>query len=132
MTSIAVSFTSSTPVVYNFVFDHFLDDNLPRTYEGSANFQFSVNGSAVLTGPARSQKRVWAISSPLPKETAADFDEMYAAWDADRGSGLPVALGIIDETFGDTVTTNAVFSTAPSYSKFGPNSMIVSFGLTEV
>lgn len=57
---------------------------------------------------------------------------MYMAWDLDRSAGLSVALGIVDQTFGDTLTTNAVFSTAPSYSKYGPANMLVSFGLTEV
>lgn len=132
MSVIAVSFTSSDSDVYNFVFDKFADDNLPRNWAESSNFTFSVNGTAILTGPARAQRHVWAISSPLDNATAASFDEMYMAWDSDRSAGLAVALGIVDETFGDTLTTNAVFSTAPSYSKYGPANMLVSFGLTEV
>lgn len=132
MSVIAVSFTSSGSTVYNFVFDKFTDDSLPRTYAETSNFAFSVNGTAILTGPARSQRHIWAISSPLDNATAASFDEMYMAWDLDRSAGLSVALGIVDQTFGDTLTTNAVFSTAPSYSKYGPANMLVSFGLTEV
>jgi len=132
MSVIAVSFTSSGSDVYNFVFDKFIDDTLPRTWAESTNFSFSVSGSAILTGPARSQRHIWAISSPVDNLTAANFDEMYKAWDLDRSAGLSVALGVVDQTFGDTLTTNAVFSTAPSYSKFGPFNMLVSFGLTEV
>lgn len=132
MSVIAVSFTSSESDVYNFVFDKFIDDNLPRTWAESTNFSFSVNGSAILTGPARSQRHIWAISSPVANTVAADFDDMYKAWDLDRSAGLSVALGVIDQTFGATLTTNAVFSTAPSYSKFGGADMLVSFGLTEV
>lgn len=132
MSVIAVSFTSSESDVYNFVFDKFVDDTLPRSYAETVNFSFSVNGTAILTGPARSQRHIWAISSPIPVATAAEFDEMYKAWDTDRASGLAVAIGVTDETFGDTLTTSAVFSTAPTYSKYGPVYMLVSFGLTEV
>lgn len=132
MSTIAISFTSSAPTVYNFVFDKFMEDNLPRTYEGSANFEFSIGGAAILTGPPRSQKYIWAISTPVDLATASDFDEMFQAWDADRADGLAVALGIVDSTFGTSITTNALFSTAPSYQKFGPAQMIVSFGLTQV
>lgn len=132
MSVIAVSFTSSEPSVYNFVFDKFTDDSLPRSYADSNNFSFSANGTAILTGPARTQRHLWAISTPLDNATAAEFDEMYRAWDLDRSAGLSVALGIVDQTFGDTLTTNAIFSTAPSYSKYGPANMLVSFGLTEV
>jgi hypothetical protein len=132
MSVIAVSFTSSGSDVYNFVFDKFTEDSLPRSYAESENFSFSVNGAAILTGPARANRHIWAISSPIPVATAAEFDEMYQAWDLDRSNGLAVALGVIDQTFGDTLTTNAVFSTAPSYAKYGPAYMLVSFGLTEV
>lgn len=132
MSTIAVSFTSSAPTVYNFVLDKFIDDTIPRSYAESTNFSFSVSGSAILTGPAYNQRYIWAISTPLVNATAASFDDMYKAWDADRANGLAVALGIIDSTFGTSVTTNAVFSTAPSYQKFGPAMTLVSFGLTEI
>ncbi len=132
MSVIAVSFTSSESDVYNFVFDKFVDDTLPRAYAEANNFSFSANGTAILTGPARAQRHLWAISSPLDNATAAEFDEMYKAWDLDRSNGLAVALGIIDQTFGDALATSAIFSTAPSYSKYGPANMLVSFGLTEV
>jgi hypothetical protein len=64
--------------------------------------------------------------------TAASFDDMYKAWDADRADGLAVALGVIDSTFGTSITTNAIFTTAPTYQKFGPAMILVSFGLTEI
>jgi hypothetical protein len=132
MSTIAISFTSSASTVYNFVLDKFIEDNLPRSYAESNNFSFSVSGSAILTGPAYNQRHIWAISTPLANATAESFDDMYKAWDADRADGLGVALGLIDSTFGTSITTNAVFSTAPSYQKFGPAMMIVSFGLTEI
>lgn len=133
MSQIGISYTPSggTPV-YNFIFDEFLNQELPRTYINSVNFSFSAGGAATISGSANAQKRIWAISSPIPKTSAATFDAMFQAWDADRASGLAAAVGITDTTFGATVDTDAVFSTAPTYSKFGPNYMIVSFGLTEV
>jgi hypothetical protein len=132
MSIIAISFTSSASSVYNFVFDKFLEDGIPRTYEASQNFSFSVNGTALLTGPARQQRYIWAISTILDDSTAAELDEMFQAWDIDRAQGLSVAIGLIDSTFGDTLNKNTVFSTPPTFQKFGPNHKIVSFGLTEV
>lgn len=133
MSQIGISYTPSggTPV-YNFLFSQFTDGALPRSYVDSAAFTFSGTGAAIISGSASPQKRIWAISSPLPTTEAALFDAMYQAWDADRASGLSAAVGIIDETFGATVNSSAVFSTPPTYSKFGPFYMIVSFGLTEV
>lgn len=132
MSTIGVSYTpNGGSPVYSFVFDKFSDGALPRQYTNNASFSFSANGASIITGPSYSQKRIWAISSPIPESDAASFDAMYRAWDADRAAGLPAAVGIIDNTFGSSVNTSAVFSTAPSYSKFGPTHMMVSFGLTE-
>lgn len=133
MSQIGISYTPSggTPV-YNFLFKEFLNQELPRTYINSASFDFSAGGAAIISGSANVQKRIWAISSPIPKAEAATFDAMFQAWDADRAAGLAAAVGITDTTFGATVDTSAVFSTAPTYAKFGPYYMIVSFGLTEV
>lgn len=133
MSQIGISYTPSggTPV-YNFLFSEFLGSELPRSYFGSSSFSFSGTGAAVISGSASAEKRIWAISSPLPLAEAESFDAMYRAWDADRASGLSAAVGIIDETFGVTVNSSAVFSTPPTYSKFGPYYMVTSFGLTEV
>lgn len=132
MSTIALSFTSSGSTVYNFIIDKFLDDALPRSYSETANFSFSVSGSAILTGPAQRQRHIWAITTPMDLAIAEAFDEMYKDWDEDRSSGLAVALGLIDSTFGDAITTNAIFTTAPTYARFGPAYRLVSFGLTEV
>ena len=133
MSQIGISFTPSigTPV-YNHVFEVFLNGDLPRAYADNNSFKFSAGGAAIISGSASTQKRIWAISSPISKTEAVDFDAMYRAWDSDRASGLAAAIGITDTTFGATVNTSAVFSTAPTYSKFGPNHMLVSFGLTEI
>ena len=133
MNQIGVSYTpSGGSPVYSFTFGEFLDEGLPRTYTNSATFTTSTAGTSILNGPAVVQKYIWAISTPMSKAEAAQFDEMFRAWDADRSAGLAAACGVTDETFGATVSTSAVFSTAPSYSKFGPAMFLVSFGLTEV
>ncbi len=133
MSQIGVSYTpSGGSPVYNFVFSKFIGDELPRSYASSASLEFAVNGTVTMTGPAYKQKRIWAISSPMSNAQAAEFDAMYQAWDTDRGAGLSAAVGVADTTFGPTVTTSAVFTTAPTYSKFGPADKLVSFGLTEV
>lgn len=133
MSQIGISYTPSggTPV-YNFVFSEFSGADLPRTYQSSVTFNSSSNGAAIVSGPAFRQKYLWAISSPLTAAEAADFDAMFRAWDTDRSNGLSAAVGIIDQTFGDEVNSSAVFSTAPTYTKMGPNYFMVAFGLTEV
>jgi hypothetical protein len=68
----------------------------------------------------------------IPTAEAENFDAMYRAWDADRAAGHPVACGVTDDTFGATVNTNVIFSTAPTFMRAGPQYTVVSFGLTEV
>jgi hypothetical protein len=133
MSQIGVSFTpSGGSPVYSFVFDNFGDNAMPRSYQSEASFSQSANGTTILDGPAYRQKYLWVISSLVPTAQAVQIDEMFQAWDTDRSSGLPVACGIIDETFGATVSSSAVFSTPPTYVRMGPKFTMVSFGLTEV
>ena len=132
MSVIAISFTPNGGSAYNFTFSQFTDAGLARSYANSNDISYSVNGTALVGGYFYQQRRIWAISSPLINATAQSFDEMFRAWDLDRSNGRAVAIGLIDQTFGSEVTTNVVFSTAPSYSKFGPRHMLVSFGLTEI
>ena len=133
MSQIGVSYTpSGGSPVYSFVFTNFGDNSLPRSYQGNTSFTQSANGASIIGGPAFRQKYVWVISSIVAKEEAASFDEMFQAWDTDRSTGLPVAVGVTDETFGSTVTTSAVITTPPTYNRMGPKLMLVSFALTEV
>lgn len=132
MSSIGVSYTPNAgSPVYSYLFREFTSGELPRQYTNNASFDFSANGASIVTGPSYSQKRIWAISSIVTNTEALGIDAMFRAWDADRAAGLPAAVGIIDETFGATVSTSAVFSTAPTYTKFSHTHMVVSFGLTE-
>ena len=132
MSQIGVSFTpSGGSPVYNFVFNNFGDNALPRSYQSEASFSQSANGTTILDGPAYRQKYIWVFSSIIPTSEAVQLDAMFQAWDTDRSNGLPVACGVTDETFGSTVTTSAVFSTPPTYVRMGPQFTMVAFGLTE-
>lgn len=133
MSQIGVSFTpSGGSPVYNFVFDNFGDNALPRAYQSTASFSQSANGTSILSGPAYRQKYIWAFSSIIDTTEAAQFDTMFQAWDLDRSQGLAAACGVTDETFGATVSTSAIFSTPPTYVRMGPRLTMVAFALTEV
>lgn len=134
MAGIGISYTTvtGTPKVYDFQVTKFSDGALPRSYGEGAQFSLSANGTSILSGAAFLRKRIWAISTPMSNADAANFDEMFTRWEQDRGTGAAAAIGLVDTTFGSTVTTSAIFSTAPSFSKFGHTHMLVSFGLTEV
>ncbi len=133
MSRIGVSYTpSGGSPVYNFVFDNFGDNALPRSYQSNTSFTQSANGASIIAGPAFRQKYVWVIASLITKEEAVLFDEMFQAWDADRSAGRPSAVGVIDETFGPPVSTSAVITTPPTYNRMGPRLMLVAFSLTEV
>lgn len=133
MSQIGVSFTpSSGSPIYSFTFDNFGDNSLPRTYQSNVSFSQSANGTSILDGPAYRQKYIWTISSIVDTTYAVQVDAMYQAWDSDRSAGLPVACGVIDQTFGPEVNTSAVFSTPPSYVRLSPALTLVSFALTEV
>lgn len=132
MSSIGISYSpqgGGTP--YNFVLDNFGGNEMPRSYESSASFSDSANGATLLTGPAYRQKYQWVISSIMRSPDALQLDEMFRAWDLDRGDGLPVGCGLIDNTFGPSVNATVVFITPPTYTYMGPRLTLVSFGLKE-
>ena len=131
MSQIGLAYTSQGGTSHNFVIDNFGGNDLPRTYQASAEYGSSANGAVLQSGPAFRQKYQWAISTIMSKSDAADFDEMFTDWDADRAAGYPVACGITDETFGAVVNGSVVFGTPPSYTRLGPGLMLVSFGLLE-
>lgn len=133
MSSVAISYTTQdTSTVYNIVFTNFTDGTLPRSYVEQTNYTYGTKGTSIVNGPAYQEKRVWAISSLLPTATAEQVDIVYRQWDQDRAAGYSAALGLVDTTFGGTVTTNVIFTTAPTFERYGPNYFTVSFGLTEV
>jgi len=129
---IGISYTDSGSTAYNFQIDNFGDVAYPRSYTGSASFDMSANGASLLGGPAYKQKYQWVISTVMSTADAQEFDVMFQAWDTDRAAGLTAACGIIDQTWGPDVDTNAVFVSPPSYTRMGPQFTLVSFGLQEV
>ena len=105
---------------------------MPRTYQSTSSFSLSANGTSILGGPAFRQKYQWVLSSIVTRTEAEQIDLLFQAWDTDRAQGLPAACGIVDQTFGPDVITNAVFVAPPSYNRLSPKSTLVSFGLEEV
>jgi hypothetical protein len=132
MASIGIAFNDSLAVNHNVVITDFTGQDFPRQYANNASFEYSANGSHVLGGPAYRQKYIWTIAAVIPTADALALDALFVAWDTDRAAGKPVACGITDETFGASVTTNAVFSTSPSYTYMGGNLTLVAFGMSEV
>lgn len=129
---IGISYTADEGTAYNFQIDNFGDNAYPRSYTGSVSFDMSANGANLLGGPAYRQKYQWVISTIMQTTDAEAFDVMFQAWDADRAAGLTAACGITDQTWGPDVDTDAVFVTAPSYTRLSPRLTLVSFGLQEV
>ena len=134
MLTISISYTSQlTPAnIYDFTIDNFGDNAMPRTYVGEGDFSFSANGTSIISGPAYGRKYQWVISTLMVKDDAVVFDRMFRDWDLDRAAGYPAACGVIDQTWGDTVSTNVIFLTPPSYVRTSPVDVLVSFGLQEV
>lgn len=132
MSTLGISYTEQGGTVHNFVLDNFGDFGMPRTYQSTATFDQSANGANILGGPAYRQKYQWVIATKMSKADAASFDAMFQGWDADRANGYTAAVGVNDQTWGPTVTGDAVFVTPPVYTRMGPQLMMVSFGLMEV
>ena len=133
MASIAIAYTGGNPSnSYNIVFDEFLSDDIPRTYDASASFGRTASGATSLDSRAGRQKFIWGISILVPSATAQSLDNLFQAWDYDRAQGLAAACGLVDQTFGSSVSTNGVFSSPPSYRYTSCTHYEVSFGLTEV
>ena len=129
---IGISYTADSGTAYNFQINNFGDNAMPRSYVGAMTFDMSANGANILGGPAYREKYQWVISTIMQTAEAQGFDVMFQAWDTDRAAGLTAACGIIDQTWGPDVDTNAVFVTPPSYTRLSPTLTLVSFGLQEV
>jgi hypothetical protein len=133
MSSIGVAYSAqSGGASYNVVFSLFSGAELSRTYAPGASFERGASGQQLIQGRPGRQTYIWAVSARLDELKAKELDDMFKAWDVDRGNGLPAAVGITDETLFDSLTTAAVFTTPPSFIKSGPNHFTVSVGLTEV
>lgn len=118
--------------IYEITFRQFTNQQVMRTYQPTVSFQRSVSGTNVLAGPSEVSKFVWGVSGRTDKTIGLQLDEMFRAWSADRAAGLAAAVAVLDETWGDIGTRNAVFTTPPTFTYQNDNSVIAAFGLTEV
>lgn len=132
MSKIGISFTPSGGSAFNIIFSDFLDNAIPRSYMGGAQFSQSANGASIISGPAYRDKYIWIIDVLMTKEKALEVDALFRAWDGDRAQGLPAACGVIDQTFGPEVQANAIFGTPPTFTRMSPILVGVSFALNEV
>lgn len=132
MSSIGIAYSPQAGGSYNVLVDLFTGAEVARTYEQTAQFQRGLSGQQLISGRPGRQKFIWAISAVLDNAEAKKVDDMFKAWDEDRATGIAAAVGVTDETLFDTLTTNAIFTTPPTYIKTGPHHFTVSFGLTEV
>ena len=134
MASIIIQYTAQhgANTAYSLEIKQFSGDDLPRSFQGGFAFSNSANGTSILAGPSYQEKRIWAISTPLDDTDTATLYNMFKAWDTDRAAGLPAACGIVDDTFIEAVSANAVFSTPPSFAQLGGYGYTVDFAMTEV
>lgn len=133
MSSIVLSYTTQdTSTAYSVTFTQFLDSALPRQHLGQSAFTFSTRGTSIISGPSYIEKRIWTISALLTRNQATNFEAMYREWDQDRSKGYSAVLAISDSTFGSTVNTNVVISTAPTFNMINYNFWETTLSLTEV
>ena len=134
MAGIAIAYTQQLggSSSWNVQFTDFTSGDLPRQYENAAAFNRSQTGALIQSGPRFTQKYMWTIDCMVDTNVAEDLDALYSAWDSDRAQGQSVAVGITDATFGSTLTSQATFTSAPTFTYASPRKTIVSFGLMQV
>lgn len=136
--SLTISYGSDTVS-----FTKFSGDDLPGSVLGQANLEFSQIGLGYATGPARTQRKIWAVATYATSAEIVTLNTIFTAWDTDRSTSLNTAVvNVVDDLLSQatgnssipTVTTTAFFTTAPSVSLVGRSNEIflLSFGLTEV
>lgn len=126
------------------VFTQFSGDDLPSSTLGQANLEFSQIGLGYATGPAKKQRRIWAIAAYVNASQIVQLNTIFEAWDTARSTSLNTATvsitdNLLNQATGNSgipsVTTDVFFTTPPQYSKVGGSNnetFLVSFGLTEV
>jgi hypothetical protein len=133
MAGLAIAYTSQNGGgTWNIVFKEFTSSDFPRQWESAAGFARSQTGALVQGGPRYSQKYIWVIDCLMDAPEALLLNTLYASWDYDRSQGKSVAVGVTDATFGSLVTTQASFTTPPTFTYASPRKTIVSFGMVQV
>lgn len=143
-------YSSNAGVTYSIYFDHFLDEEIPKTTLGQSEINYAVLGAKYATGPAVTQPNIWTINSALKNyvtnrafKNSTQYNEvrllkeLYSAWDVDRANGLAAKCVIEDDIlgFGTTYQAEAWFTEPPTYTLIGGYSsglIQVVFGLSEV
>jgi hypothetical protein len=129
--SLSLAYESSEGEEHAVGVSQFSGGDLPRSYLQQAKLDFTSQGGAILGGPVRRQRMLWAATAYVTADEAHDLDALYLAWDADRAAGLAAVVAITDNTGPvGTITASAIFTTAPKFSRSG-SAWLASFGLTE-
>ena len=85
-----------------------------------------------MTGPSRRQQFVWTIGTLMTKADALIIDKIFRDWDLARAGGGTPAVLVEDNTFGESLSTYATFSTPPQFTYYSAATVAIDFGLTEV
>lgn len=126
--------------VENVTFREFLNDELPSNWLSQADLKFSQFGVAYTTGPAKKQRRIWAIAAYADAAKVQSILNVFETWDTSRQTTGLATVSVEDSllseyTQADSVLTQAFFTTPPSVTRLtsaNDGLFIVSFGLTEV
>lgn len=124
-------------------FTDFSGDDLPGSVLGQASLEFSQIGLGYAQGPARTQRKIWAVATYATSTQIATLNTIFTAWDSDRATSLNTAVvnvydDLLREKTGNSsipyTLTTAFFTTPPTVSLVGGSNEIflLSFGLTEV
>ena len=113
-------------------FPEFTTREMVRSYSGVAAGNTSATGSQLISGPARPQTYIWAIGALRSKADCLLVDKIFKAWDLKRAEGGTPAILVEDNTFGDSLSTYAVFSTAPTFTYYSSATMAIDFALLEI
>ena len=123
-------------------FTDFSGEDLPGQTLGQASLEFTQIGLGYSLGPARRQRKIWAIAAFATSAQVATLNTIFDAWDLARSTSVNNALvSVVDdllrEKTGNTnipaVSTTAFFTTPPTVSLVGSSNTLylLSFGLTE-
>ena len=123
-------------------FTDFSGEDLPGQTLGQASLEFTQIGLGYSLGPARRQRKIWAIAAFATPTQVATLNTIFDAWDTARSTSVNNALvNVVDDLLRErtgntsipTVSTTAFFTTPPTIAMVGSsnNIFLISFGLTE-
>jgi hypothetical protein len=116
-------------------FDKFANDDVPGGYLAQASLDFSQIGTAYSSGPARKQRKIWAISAYVTADEWSDLTDVYEEWDVERAKGRNIAeVTVVNELIGESQTSKGFFTEPPSLTKVAPSNnfiFLASFVITE-